>query len=164
MFDKILVAVDHSEVSDRALDAARDLALLSRGEVWVLHLREREVAVKTGVALSDGGAGLEDFLRVQFPRVAAVILDFYHASEYLAKVSAALHPADDAAALAQTMSWSHVLREEGGAAMHHHGVRTPTASIHQALRCTFIRSGAISSGETRDPGRFPLRRRGPPWH
>jgi nucleotide-binding universal stress UspA family protein len=53
MFDKILVAVDHSEASDRALDAARDLALLSRGEVWVLHLREREVAVKTGVGLSD---------------------------------------------------------------------------------------------------------------
>ena len=53
MYDKILVAVDHSEVSDRALDAARDLALLSRGEVWVLHLREREVAVKTGVSLSD---------------------------------------------------------------------------------------------------------------
>jgi nucleotide-binding universal stress UspA family protein len=53
MYDKILVAVDHSEVSDRALDAARDLALLSGGEVWVLHLREREVAVKTGVSLSD---------------------------------------------------------------------------------------------------------------
>lgn len=53
MYDKILVAVDHSEVSDRALLAARDLALLSKGEVWVLHLREREVAVKTGMALSD---------------------------------------------------------------------------------------------------------------
>jgi len=53
MFDKILVAVDHSEVSDRALDAARDLALLSNGEVWVLHMREREVAVKTSVSLSD---------------------------------------------------------------------------------------------------------------
>ena len=53
MFDKILVAVDHSEMSDRALDAARDLALLSKGEVWVLHMREREVAVKTGVSLSD---------------------------------------------------------------------------------------------------------------
>jgi nucleotide-binding universal stress UspA family protein len=53
MYDKILVAVDHSEVSDRALDAARDLALLSEGEVWVLHMREREVAVKTGVSLSD---------------------------------------------------------------------------------------------------------------
>ena len=48
MYDKILVAVDHSEVSDRALDAARDLALLSRGEVWVLHLREREVASRPG--------------------------------------------------------------------------------------------------------------------
>ena len=53
MYDKILVAVDHSEISDRALDAARDLALLSNGEVWVLHMREREVAVKTGVSLSD---------------------------------------------------------------------------------------------------------------
>ena len=53
MYDKILVAVDHSKISDRALDAARDLALLSDGEVWVLHMREREVAVKTGVSLSD---------------------------------------------------------------------------------------------------------------
>ena len=53
MYDKILVAVDHSEISDRALLAARDLALLSQGEVWVLHLREREIAVKTSVVLSD---------------------------------------------------------------------------------------------------------------
>ena len=53
MYDKILVAVDHSEMSDRALLAARDLALLSKGEVWVLHLREREIAVKTGMAMMD---------------------------------------------------------------------------------------------------------------
>jgi nucleotide-binding universal stress UspA family protein len=53
MFDKILVAIDHSEISDRALVAARDLALLSKGEVWVLHLREREIATKTGVVLTD---------------------------------------------------------------------------------------------------------------
>lgn len=72
---------------------------------------------QTWVALSDGGAGLEDFLRLNFPRVAAVILDFYHASEYLAALSAALHPADDAAALEQTKSWSRVLRDEGGDAM-----------------------------------------------
>ena len=52
MYDKILVAVDHSEISDRAVLAARDLAVLSNGEVWVLHLREREVAVKTGVAMT----------------------------------------------------------------------------------------------------------------
>jgi hypothetical protein len=34
MYDRILVAVDHSEISDRAVLAARDLAVLSKGEVW----------------------------------------------------------------------------------------------------------------------------------
>src|SRR5690242_9865666 len=53
MYDKILVAIDHSEISDRALVAARDLALLSKGEVWVLHLIEREVALRTGMTLTD---------------------------------------------------------------------------------------------------------------
>lgn len=53
MYDKILVAIDHSEISDRALMAARDLALLSKGEVWVLHLVEREVALRTGMTLTD---------------------------------------------------------------------------------------------------------------
>ena len=53
MYDRILVAVDHSEISDRAVLAARDLAVLSKGEVWVLHLREREMGVKTGVLLPD---------------------------------------------------------------------------------------------------------------
>jgi len=53
MYDKILVAVDHSEHSDRAVLAARDLAVLSKGEVWVLHLREREIGVKTGLVAID---------------------------------------------------------------------------------------------------------------
>ena len=53
MYDKILVAVDHSETSDRALLAARDLALLSKGEVWILHLREREIITKTSVVMTD---------------------------------------------------------------------------------------------------------------
>jgi len=53
VYDKILVAVDHSEISDRAVIAARDLAALSHGEVWVLHLREREVGVKIGVLTVD---------------------------------------------------------------------------------------------------------------
>jgi nucleotide-binding universal stress UspA family protein len=39
MYERILVAVDHSELSDRAVLAARDLATLSDGEVRVLHLR-----------------------------------------------------------------------------------------------------------------------------
>ena len=53
MYDRILVAVDHSEISGRAVVAARDLAVLSKGEVWVLHLRERETGVKTGVLVTD---------------------------------------------------------------------------------------------------------------
>ncbi len=75
---------------------------LDQAEVWV--------------AISDGGAGLEDFLRENFARVEAVILDFYHAAEYLARLAAALH-SNDEAALNQTKAWSRLLREEGGAAM-----------------------------------------------
>jgi len=52
MYDKILVPVDNSAPSQRAVLAARDLARLSGGEVWVLHLREREVAAKTGIAFT----------------------------------------------------------------------------------------------------------------
>jgi hypothetical protein len=76
---------------------------LDRAEVWV--------------AITDGGAGLEDFVRENFPRVEAVILDFYHAAEYLAKLAAALFPTNDVAALDQTKAWSRVLRDEGGHAM-----------------------------------------------
>ena len=49
MYEKLLVAVDHSRVTEHVLSAARDLASLSRGEVWVLHLREREVMPRAGV-------------------------------------------------------------------------------------------------------------------
>jgi nucleotide-binding universal stress UspA family protein len=48
MYDKILVAVDQSPASDRAVLAARDLAELSKGEVWVLHLREFELGGRAG--------------------------------------------------------------------------------------------------------------------
>lgn len=42
MYERLLVAVDHSEVASRVIAAARDIASLSKGKVWVLHLRERE--------------------------------------------------------------------------------------------------------------------------
>jgi hypothetical protein len=76
---------------------------LDQAEVWV--------------ALCDGGSGLEDFVRENFPRVEAVILDFYHAAEYLAKLAAVLHPDDEGATLEQTKAWSRVLRDEGGEVM-----------------------------------------------
>jgi nucleotide-binding universal stress UspA family protein len=49
MYEKLLVAVDHSEFTERVLAAARDLASLSSAEVWVLHLREREVMPRAGL-------------------------------------------------------------------------------------------------------------------
>ena len=52
MYEKILVAVDHSEVTPRVLNAALGLASLSKGEVWVLHLREREMMGRTGLLMS----------------------------------------------------------------------------------------------------------------
>jgi nucleotide-binding universal stress UspA family protein len=48
MYETILVAVDHSGVTPRVLDAARGLAALSHGEVWVVHVRERETVGEKG--------------------------------------------------------------------------------------------------------------------
>jgi nucleotide-binding universal stress UspA family protein len=48
MYEKILAAIDESDVADRVLAAASELASLSHGEICVLHLREREMS-KFGV-------------------------------------------------------------------------------------------------------------------
>jgi hypothetical protein len=69
------------------------------------------------IALSDGGNGLEDALRVHFPRVEAVILDFFHAAQYLGKLATAAYPLDESAAQAQLAAWTRLLRDEGGDAM-----------------------------------------------
>ena len=65
------------------------------------------------VAISDGGAGIEDWLRANFPRVEAVILDFYHVAEYLSAWAKVLHP-DDAEAADVARAWCHRLKHEGG--------------------------------------------------
>lgn len=69
------------------------------------------------VAISDGGAGIEDWLRANFPRVEAVILDFYHAAEHLGGWAQALHPDDEAAAARVAGEWCHRLKHAGGAAV-----------------------------------------------
>ena len=69
------------------------------------------------IALSDGGAGLEDWLRVNFGRVEAVVLDFYHASEHLGDLAKAWHGAGTEAAEVQHEVWSHRLKYEGGEAV-----------------------------------------------
>jgi hypothetical protein len=69
------------------------------------------------LAISDGAGGLEDFLAKNFPRVEAVILDFWHAAEYLGKLAKALHPQDEGAAEGWRGQWCHRLKHEGGAAV-----------------------------------------------
>jgi len=65
------------------------------------------------VAISDGGAGIEDWLRANFPRVGAVILDFYHAAEHLCAWAEVLNP-DEAQAERAGAAWCHRLKHEGG--------------------------------------------------
>jgi hypothetical protein len=69
------------------------------------------------VALSDGGAGSEDFVRTNFPRVEAVVLDYYHVAEYVAKLARAIHPEDDAAAKGWRENTCERLKSAGGAAV-----------------------------------------------
>jgi nucleotide-binding universal stress UspA family protein len=48
MYDRILMAVDHSDAAERVINAAREMASLSDGEVWVLHVGEKEVMPRGG--------------------------------------------------------------------------------------------------------------------
>jgi hypothetical protein len=123
------------------------------------------------IALTDGGNGLEAFMEMNFPRMEAVIIDFWHASEYVSKLAQALYPADEAKALAQTREWNHVLKEEGGWALlavwdewdwppRRAGLREVLETVrgyfrHQAHRMEYpeyeangwcIGSGAVESG------------------
>ena len=69
------------------------------------------------IALSDAGAGVEDFVRVNFGRVEAVILDFYHAAEHLGALGRALYPSDEASREEWLERWCHRLKHEGGVAV-----------------------------------------------
>lgn len=78
---------------------------MSRAEHWI--------------GLSDGGNGLEDFLRKNFPgpmggSELTLILDFWHASDYLTKLAKALQPADESARETLLEAWCHTMKHEGG--------------------------------------------------
>ena len=68
------------------------------------------------VALSDCGSGVDDFLRVNFPR-AVRIADFYHVAEHLGDLAKAWHPGDPDAARSLCDEWCHTLKHEGGPAI-----------------------------------------------
>lgn len=68
------------------------------------------------LALSDGGSGLEDFLRKNFP-LATVILDFWHAKEHLVELGQALYGAGSADGKQWLDERCHQLKAAGGAAV-----------------------------------------------
>jgi nucleotide-binding universal stress UspA family protein len=53
MYERILVALDHSAVTDKVVEATKHLAEASKAKVWVLHLREREVIPRMGLVPSE---------------------------------------------------------------------------------------------------------------
>lgn len=68
------------------------------------------------IAISDGGSGLEDFLRKNFP-LATVILDFWHAKEHLVELGRALFGEGGAAGQQWLDERCQQLKAEGGAAV-----------------------------------------------
>jgi hypothetical protein len=86
-----------------------------------LGLQLRRQAAQVGwddaeqqIALSDGGSGLEEFFRKNFPR-AECILDFWHAAEHLTELGLALYPNDEPDRRERVHAWCHQLKHEGGA-------------------------------------------------
>jgi hypothetical protein len=118
---------------------ARYLASMASLPDLGVHLRRQGAqvgmdAAERWVALSDGGNGLEDFLRTNFPRVEAVILDFYHAAEHLGRLAKAWHPGDEEAAQALQGTWCHQLKHQGGAALLERLRGLPLAGRSRAAR------------------------------
>lgn len=86
-----------------------------------LGLQMRRQAAQVGmeraerwIGLSDGGNGLENFMQVNFPRDLVLILDFWHASEYLADLAKLLHPKDEDESTRLHKEWAHIMKHEGG--------------------------------------------------
>jgi hypothetical protein len=76
---------------------------MNRAEVWI--------------GLTDGGNGLEEFVRKNFTRDPVLILDFWHAADHLTQLAKLLHPDDEAQRQTLVTSWCHTLKHEGGQRM-----------------------------------------------
>jgi hypothetical protein len=89
-----------------------------------LGLQMRRQAAQVGmeradlwIGLTDGGSGLEPFLQTNFPRDLVLILDFWHAAEYLADLAKLWYAHDESEANRVFQEWSHLLKQEGGRRM-----------------------------------------------
>ena len=88
-----------------------------------LGFEMRRQAAQTGwddaeqqIALSDGGSGLEEFFRQNFP-LATVILDFWHAKEHLVELAKSVFGEDSDEGAVWLDERCHQLKHSGGAAV-----------------------------------------------
>lgn len=102
---------------------ARYLAGLYTLEELGLQLRRQAGqvgmnAAERWIGLSDGGHGFEEFLRSNFPGPVGgeliIILDFWHAADYLVELAKALHPTEEEARQGLVTAWCHTMKHVGG--------------------------------------------------
>ncbi len=72
-------------------------------------------AAQRWIALCDGGAGLEEAIRVNFPLVEVVILDFWHAAEHVHEFAQRWQLGDEGRKLGET--WCQEMKSSGGEAL-----------------------------------------------
>jgi hypothetical protein len=90
------------------------LGLLLRKQAAQVGLEQAE----QWIGLTDGGSGLEDFVRTNFNRPNLVlVLDFWHPTGYLEELARAMDPDDEAKREAQAKAWCHTMKHQGGAAI-----------------------------------------------
>lgn len=91
------------------------------------------------IALSDGGAGMEEFFRKNFP-LAEHILDFWHAKEYLVELKTSLFGESSAEGKEWLDENCHLLKHAGGVAMLAVllaiDVSSRSAAVQEKLRTT----------------------------
>jgi hypothetical protein len=90
------------------------LGLLLRRQAQQVGMEKAE----QWIGLSDGGNGLEEFLRQNFNRESLVIiLDFYHPASRLEELARLWHPGAEEQAKALAQQWCSRLKQQGGEAL-----------------------------------------------
>jgi hypothetical protein len=126
------------QAGTKAVMQARYLAGLYDLDDLGLQLRRQAGQVgidgaQRWIGLTDGGNGLEEFVRKNFPRDVVLILDFWHAADYLTELGKLLQPHDEEARQQLVQGWCHVLKHEGGAAIIAHLEELPLPPRKPAL-------------------------------
>jgi hypothetical protein len=87
------------------------------------------------IGVTDGGNGLEDFLRKNFPPPKLqLILDFYHAAEHVNDFLKEYSPADAEQSQRLGQEWCHRLKHEGGQALLTFLEQLPLPSRRKSVR------------------------------